>query len=194
MDNQDDDPALKKARRSFRAYYSSAIWIPLVAYVLLIVFAGISFLRIGDWPHNGHPDPKELGLPVLHGGSLVGLLLAHLVLVVGSVALVASTANWKQGLAYVGFVVLAIVVLLQPAFWPDYVQPLRQFETHLPLIKKLFLVGVLIARVSFLVAVTTIVVSRSRRKELHTIAFVVGAFLWALETFRHEHLFIWLID
>jgi hypothetical protein len=70
-------------------------WIPLAGYTFAFAFAVVAYSKVGHWPYYSHPDPKELQLPLFHRTALLGVLLAHVGMLVGMLALVFSYRRWK---------------------------------------------------------------------------------------------------
>jgi hypothetical protein len=53
-----------------------ACWIPLIVFLMLFGYAAIAWAQVGHWPRYSQPDPKQLGLPILHLGALLAYPLA----------------------------------------------------------------------------------------------------------------------
>lgn len=68
----------------------------LSSSLIVVCFAAIATYRVGHWPFYSHPDPKDLGLPVLHIAALFSYPVGVLSLLAGLMLLIASPAKWSR--------------------------------------------------------------------------------------------------
>lgn len=86
----------------------------------LYCYAATATAVVGHWPSYGHPDPKQLGMPLFHGGVMLAFyvsLLAALALVV-SEPIFALALGWRSSLFRIAIGVLGVAVAFS-CFYPD---------------------------------------------------------------------------
>ena len=71
-------------RVTFAAAFS---WLPLAAFLALMLFAVLAWREVGHWPFYASPDPKDQHLPALHAVALLAIPLGTISALVGVIAL-----------------------------------------------------------------------------------------------------------
>ena len=71
-----DGVAQRHAEKLDALMVGLACWIPIIAFVALLGFAAVAWVRVGHWPYCANPDPKDLALPLLHAAALLAYPLA----------------------------------------------------------------------------------------------------------------------